>query len=52
MALRNQGTHHSLDGEIDLGDEIDSPLLTDLKCAAESLQLNRTGLPDGVDGGL
>jgi hypothetical protein len=52
MALGNQRAHHPLDREIDLGHQIDWALLVDLECAAEGLELDRAGLPDGVDGGL
>ena len=50
-ALGDQLAEHALDGEVDLGDEIDGALLVDLKVAAELRHLQLAGTDDRLDRG-
>ena len=49
-ALGDQRAEHALDGEVDLGDEIDRALLVDLEIAAEARHLQLAGADDRLDG--
>ena len=51
IPLGHQLAEHALDGEIDLGDEIDRALLPHGEAAAERLELHAAGAPHGLDGG-
>ena len=50
-AFGNQPPEHPLDRQIDLGDEIDGPLLVDTEIAAEARHLDVAGANDRFDGG-
>ena len=48
-ALGDQRAEHPLDGDVDLGHEIDRPLLVDLEVAAELRHLQIAGADDRLD---
>ena len=48
-ALGDQLAEHALDGDVDLGDEIDRALLVDLEIAAELLHLQLAGADHRLD---
>ena len=50
-SLGDHRAEHPLDGEVDLGHEIDGPLLVDLEVAAELRHLQIAGAGDRLDGG-
>ena len=49
--LRDERTEHALDGDVDLGDEIDRPFLVNAHGTAEVRELDVAGADDGLDGG-
>jgi hypothetical protein len=49
--LRDEGAEHALDCDVDVGHEIDRPLLVDLEAAAELRHLQVAGTDDRLDGG-
>ena len=50
-ALGDELAEHPLDGDVDLGDQIDGALLVDAEVAAEPRHHGVAGADDGLDGG-
>ena len=51
VPLGHQFAERAFDGEVDLGDQVDHPLLPYGESGADRLELHPAGAPDGFDGG-